>query len=354
MENVISARRLRKSMLNTLGNVNLESYKIERPRIHKERIYDNINTKNNDKLIIKFKTKLIIKLFLSSAILFSLIFSKMFLLENIKSNHNIVRVYNHYIMDFSKSAILNKIEYRMKKIDLVIGNIFPDKIKTYIKEEYFNDLKPYMINFDLKVVFKNLFNLKNSKNELLVESKNVEVISSSSSVINAQSKEEVLNGIGGAEPLEEETKEVTSSISTMQMDIELIKSKGIDIISPVSGVITSKYGAREAVFSNVDPYHTGLDIANKLGTKVISAAQGIVTKVENNNKYYGNFVEVTEKEVIFKYAHLDSISVKLGNKLNQKDIIGLMGSTGMSTGSHLHFEIRVNDRTVNPEEIVKF
>lgn len=354
MENVVSARRLRKSVLNSVGNVDLELYKVNKPRMYKDRTYNTTNTKNENTIVMKFKTKLIIKLFFCSIILFSVIVSKMFFLEDIKNNVTIVRVYNHYVMDFSKTQVLEKMEYRLNKLNLIIGNVFPDKIKEYVKEKYLNSIKPYIITFDLKSTFKELINLDSNNAEVIIENKSVETISSDSNYLNVEEKEEVFNGIGGAEPLEAKTEEVMSSISIMDLDVDVIKSKNINIISPVSGVVTSRYGVRQEVFSGVDPYHTGIDIANKKGTKILSATKGIVTKVEYNNKYYGNFVEVTENDVIFKYGHLDSINVNLGSIINQKDILGLMGSTGMSTGSHLHFEIRIDGRTVNPEELVKF
>lgn len=356
MENVISARRLRKSMLNSIGSVDvdLESYKINKPRIYKDRTFSDSVNKNENTILMQFKTKLIIKLFFCSVILFSIIILKMFFLDNVKSNTTLMRMYNHYTMDFSKICILEKMEYRLNKLDFIIGNIFPDKIKEYTKDKYFYHIKPYIITFDLKSTFKNLISLDANKKEVIVEDKSIEAISSNSNYLNVNAKEEVLDGIGGAEPLEEKTEQVMSSISIMDIDVSKIKSKGISIVAPVSGVITSRYGVRQEVFAGVDPYHTGIDIANKKGTKILSATKGIVTKIEYNNKYYGNFVEITENDVIFKYGHMDSVNVSLGSVVNQKDIVGLMGSTGMSTGTHLHFEIRTDGRTVNPEELVKF
>jgi murein DD-endopeptidase MepM/ murein hydrolase activator NlpD len=358
MENVISARRLRKSVLNSLGEVDLELYNLNTPNKYRDRTFRETSKKKEEINTINFKTKLIIKLFLCSVILFTIISAKMFFLQNIKNNTQIVALYNHYNTDFTKIGILEKIEFRFSKLDLVIGNIVPEKIKVYIQEKYYSSIKPFIVTFDLKSSFKALINLdtKNDskKEEPIVQNKSLETIAPESNNLIVKASEEVLDGIGGAEPLENKTEEVISSISIMDLDVQLIKSKNVSIILPTTGVVTSKYGVRQVVFPGVDPYHTGIDIANKKGTEILSATSGIVTKVEFNNKYYGNFIEITENGIIFKYGHLESIIIKNGDTIKQKQKIGLMGSTGMSTGTHLHFEIRINDRSVNPEELLKF
>lgn len=160
--------------------------------------------------------------------------------------------------------------------------------------------------------------------------------------------------MGGGEPVEEAKQEDASAISTEQNDVATVMSKNISIVPPVSGTITSGYGARDEILQGVGTYHTGIDIANKLNTEIHSATEGTVVKTEKNNKYYGNNIEIEKDGIIFKYGHLNSIDVNQGDTVTQGQLIGHMGSTGMSTGSHLHFEIKVNSRTVNPAEIVSF
>lgn len=72
------------------------------------------------------------------------------------------------------------------------------------------------------------------------------------------------------------------------------------------------------------------------------------------DKYYGNYVVVENNEVRFKYAHMKEIKVKLNDEIKQGHIVGTVGSTGMSTGPHLHLEISINSRTVDPQNIIKF
>ena len=159
-------------------------------------------------------------------------------------------------------------------------------------------------------------------------------------------------GVGGGEPLE--AKLIEENLTQSQKDVNEILLKKLNIVKPVEGTFTSGYGDREQIFEGVNPYHTGVDIANLLNTQIKSATDGKVTKVMENDKYYGNFVEIELDGVTFKYAHLNEILVKEGDNIKQNDIVGLMGSTGMSTGSHLHFEIRINGRSVDPEEILDF
>lgn len=350
MENVVAARRLRKSVLNSVGEVDLDLYNVNKIKTNKEK---HSQVKKEEVILENFKTKIIIKLFCCSLILFSVIITKMFFLEDIKTNPTIVRLYSHYNTHFSKECILEKFEYRTEKLNLVIGNIVPQDIKTFLLDKYNGKIRPYIATFSIKESFEKLINLEPKKEEVTIESKTITDEIDETNYLNAQVKEKVLDGVGGAEPLEELVQEV-SSISTMDLDVEEIRSKNISIIHPVSGVVTSRYGAREEIFKGVNPYHTGIDIANSKGTTIISATKGIVTKIEFNNKYYGNFVEVTVKDVTFKYAHLSTISVNQGTIINQKDKIGTMGSTGMSTGPHLHFEVKINGRAVNPEDLLKF
>ena len=111
---------------------------------------------------------------------------------------------------------------------------------------------------------------------------------------------------------------------------------------PCNGNLTSGYGPRWGGF------HTGIDLANPMGTPIYSSDGGIVIEAGWDGSY-GNKITI-DHDNGFKtvYAHLSSIDVNIGDKLAKGQYIGAMGSTGYSTGSHLHFEIRINDQHVNP------
>ena len=121
---------------------------------------------------------------------------------------------------------------------------------------------------------------------------------------------------------------------------------GISLIRPVTGTITSRFGARGR------STHTGLDIANSTGTPIVAAATGTVT-YSGWKGSYGNLVIITHANgVQTYYAHCSKLYVTAGTSVSQGQTIATVGSTGNSTGPHLHFEIRKSERLVDPQMIL--
>lgn len=119
---------------------------------------------------------------------------------------------------------------------------------------------------------------------------------------------------------------------------------GIGLIRPVSGIITSRYGRRSS------GNHTGLDIATSTGTTIVAAAAGTVTYSGNNGGGLGNYVKISHGNgVETVYAHCSKLYVTAGQTVAQGEAIAAVGSTGNSTGPHLHLEIRVNGASQNPQ-----
>lgn len=350
MENMVSARRLRKSMLKdtngkiNLGDVGVSDFEIKKKiREHeKEKILEEEDVGNERKVKVKFKQKLFIKFFIAMNIIFLCLICKLMFKEQTLNNKYAKYIIDEYNKDYTKIGILEKAE-ELSKAGYEMGKyIIPEKVADYISFNYLKYVKPNLVNFSLKDEVLSVFN----QNQNLVENENIE----KEDTTDSQNE-----GVGGGEPYEEaKLEEVISAVSIMDIDVNEILNKNIDIIVPVKGTITSRYGAREQIFNNVNPYHTGIDIANKNDTEILSATEGVVVKTEKMNKYYGNNIEIEKDGVIFKYAHLNKIQVKQGDIIKQGDVIGLMGSTGMSTGPHLHFEIKINNRTVDPEKILSF
>lgn len=152
----------------------------------------------------------------------------------------------------------------------------------------------------------------------------------------------------------EEKTEVSqsSSINEMELDIQNLKA-AYTFIKPIEGTISSGFGARESEYQNVTGYHTGVDIAKEKGS-VIKASMGGIVDLVSSEGDYGMHIKIRCNNVTTLYAHCSKIYVKEGQIVAAGDPIAEVGSTGNSTGNHLHFEIRVEDRFVDPSRIIDF
>lgn len=151
--------------------------------------------------------------------------------------------------------------------------------------------------------------------------------------------------IGGAEevaPVEEKSQE--------ELDIEYVRQNA-NIIWPLNGAITSKFGSRtptEIVTAN----HYGIDIAGNTGDDIICAMDGTVTTSSSEGDY-GKHIRVENGEITTLYAHCSKLLVAEGDNVKQGQKIAEVGQTGRATGPHLHFEIKRENRFINPEEILE-
>jgi murein DD-endopeptidase MepM/ murein hydrolase activator NlpD len=111
---------------------------------------------------------------------------------------------------------------------------------------------------------------------------------------------------------------------------------------------TSNYGVRSDPFRGTAAMHAGVDIPGRIGTPIYATADGMVGRAERSGGY-GNLIEVNHgKGIETRYGHLSRILVAANTRVRRGQLIGLMGSTGRSTGSHLHYEVRIDGRAVNP------
>lgn len=154
-------------------------------------------------------------------------------------------------------------------------------------------------------------------------------------------------GIGGGSENSDEPSEQNELLS----DAEYIKNN-FNIINPLpSGIVTSHYGARE---SNeiVSANHKGIDLGALTGTDIISSMDGEVVEASSEGDF-GLHIKVANNDVTVIYAHCSELLVEKGDIIKQGDKIAKVGSTGKATGPHLHFEIRRDNRAVNPEDILQ-
>lgn len=222
-----------------------------------------------------------------------------------------------------------------------------------------NEIISYDTNFysifqSTKSKIEEIINSKNLKNEEiyngLEEDKN-EQEQQEENKENEQenNKEETQEAIGGAE----ETKQTNENLQLSQAEQDVTDIKNTTtFIKPIVGVISSKYGTRETATGMVPKNHTGIDIASNLGTKIKSSTNGEVVLASEEGDY-GKHLKIQIGEVSIIYAHCNNLYVKQGDKVVQGQEIAEVGSTGNSTGPHLHFEIRVHERTVDPQSILE-
>jgi len=152
--------------------------------------------------------------------------------------------------------------------------------------------------------------------------------------------------------------ETHTSINTKQEKIEkpqiIALSTETNIIFmdnvPVkNGNLSSKYGIRKDPFNGRKRMHHGIDIAAKTGSNIYPLGKGKVI-YSGRKSGYGNIVEIRHgKNIVSRYAHIKKSFVKKGQVIDRNDIIAQVGSTGRSTGPHLHLEILINEKTIDPE-----
>lgn len=209
-----------------------------------------------------------------------------------------------------------------------------------------NEVLSYDVNF------MDLYNtIKDQYNKIIVNNNEQEQPEQT----KEQEENTTQDGIGGAvEDLQNTSdvkEETTKELSQSEQDIINVKNT-TTFIKPIEGIISSKYGQRDTATGRVPKNHTGTDIAANLGTKIKSASDGEVVLASEEGDY-GKHLKIQIGEVSIIYAHCNNLYVKQGDKVTQGQEIAEVGSTGNSTGPHLHFEIRISERTVDPQSILE-
>lgn len=298
---------------------------------------------------------------------------------NKRKMQNGVRVYT------ANKTVKVKPEYRLLKkmiLQIIICTLiyfifYLIKNSNYIfSEDVINKTRKFLsydINFtevynkaygfydkNLKPIFDIEDNI--NTNEQTNETEQINETEQTNEIINEDVITSKQSGIGGGEEgtnlMQNEIIEVSADeeepkveLTQMEIDANNIKSN-YSFILPLKGTITSRFGPRtptEIVSAN----HAGIDIAANSGTVFIAAMEGKVTCVSSEGGY-GNHVYIKKDDVTTLYAHCKTIYVKEGDVISQGQQIGEVGETGNATGPHLHFEVRKEDRVVNPEYILAF
>jgi len=124
-------------------------------------------------------------------------------------------------------------------------------------------------------------------------------------------------------------------------------------IWPIRGAIGSQYGTRLDPFDSSTEMHMGLDIVGPVGSPVKAPAGGIV-KIAQREADYGNLIVIDHGNgLTTRYGHLSGYAVHIGDKVTKRQLIGWVGMTGRTTGPHLHYEVRLNERPLNPRNYLR-
>jgi murein DD-endopeptidase MepM/ murein hydrolase activator NlpD len=156
-------------------------------------------------------------------------------------------------------------------------------------------------------------------------------------------------GVIGADPSLRELAILMTRLNAMEATLAAIPSSR-PTAAPME---TSSYGYRRDPFNGMLAFHSGIDFRGRYGQPILAAAPGRVSYV-GTRQGYGNVVEVDHgKGLLTRYAHLSRYGVRAGQEVKRGQAIASMGSTGRSTGTHLHFEVRVNGAAVNPRPFLE-
>lgn len=224
-----------------------------------------------------------------------------------------------------------------------------------------NTILNYDMNFeklykDCQELIVTTFNKKDENNSNTTENKNSatsgtntiqgEVQNLATSNVIEEKKEEQQEK--KTEVKDEKEEKTETEKTAMELDAEKAK-KVCKFQKPLNGKITSEFGEREVTSKVMSADHKGIDIAASSGTSIKAAIEGTVS-VASQNSEYGKFIKIVNGDIMTVYAHCQTLKVKEGEKIKIGQTIATVGSTGNSTGPHLHLEIRINGNTVNPQK----
>ena len=174
-----------------------------------------------------------------------------------------------------------------------------------------------------------------------------------SQVLNASQTNAVLQVLGDVQPLSYTSQQTEKTTPVSKQELKNLNS----ICIPVSGRVTSEYSWRVHPISGKYLFHSGVDIAGNMGEDIKCALDGKVIERDTvgTETSYGKYIKVEhENGVVTLYGHCSKIINQVGDSVKKGQVIALVGSTGNSTGPHLHFEVRVNGQKLDPSLVADF
>lgn len=138
----------------------------------------------------------------------------------------------------------------------------------------------------------------------------------------------------------------------VQMAYAQAASGSAPFVLPLDGRISAPYGQMRDPFNGKMRFHDGVDIVAKAGADIVAPASGQVVRVALNLPNYGNVLEIDHGNgLVTRYTHLQTVEVAQGDRVFSGQLIARVGSTGRTTGPHLHLQVLRNGQTINPSEV---
>lgn len=272
-----------------------------------------------------------------------------------KQNKRNISLVKKMIMQIMMCLIIYSIFYVIVNNNYIFSEDFRNKAKEILNTDI-NFLEIYNFATEkIDEIIKTIPSQQETQQEIQQENQQ-EIKQEEVNQENQQESqpEQITNeeNIGGAEEvLQESNVEEEVQLSQMEIDANEIKNI-VSFIKPLQGKITSEYGYRDPTTPTVPKNHTGVDIASPTGTKIVSATEGTVI-LSSDQGDYGKHLKIQYGDIIAVYAHCSKLYVKQGDQIQQGQEIAEVGSTGNATGPHLHFEIRYQNRYVDPQLVIE-
>lgn len=245
-------------------------------------------------------------------------------------------------------------EYELKLVDKELKTNEEEIAKNVVQEDIVITYKYYEIALNDKIIdsvntieeAEEVINTIKEENEEELNINVIEKYTNNSDEINTSEIE--IAKVDAKAKVSEEIEEEKKQKEEEERINNMPSINGIKLAyTPVNGTISSRYGVSSRIRSS---NHTGLDIAAPQGTAIKAVAEGTVTCASYNGSY-GNLVKIDHGNGIETwYGHTSKMYVTVGQKVVAGEVIAAVGSTGNSTGPHLHLEIRINGQHVNPQQ----
>ncbi len=155
---------------------------------------------------------------------------------------------------------------------------------------------------------------------------------------------------GSIQNLSQKAQSVESNLNSLVsfFETQSVRLATTPSIMPTAGWLNSPYGVRPDPFTGKSAMHWGVDISTNIGNPIVTTADGIVLSVLND-KYLGKHVVISHGNGITTvYGHMNAFAVRSGQRVKRGDVIGYVGQTGKAVGPHVHYEVRLDGRAVNP------